>query len=99
MEVDARAPAPVELLSMHDTAYLVMIGDRLAVAPFRAVRRASFNRYGVVSLDGAAPIDAVRQRLTLASRFPYGIPESAFRQLLASAGQTAVDNLAIAARP
>ena len=82
-----------ELLAVTDTAYLMLVGSRLMVAPYAVLTHANFGWVGrVTSSVGELPSDKTRRRLVLYSRFPYGLSDSAMAGLLAKSGQTAPDN-------
>jgi hypothetical protein len=84
----------VELLAVDDSSYIVLSRDRVAVAPFRAVRKAVFQPIGTTTSDGRAPSSDHRSQLKYASRFPYGIPADVMSRLLEKSGQTRPDDLA-----
>lgn len=84
----------VELLEMQDSAYVVLADDRVAVAPFRLVLDATFDRIGRVAVARAAPAAKEQEQLRHASRFPFGIPAQALAALLAVHEQAAPDDLA-----
>lgn len=68
---------------------------RLRLVPFPAIERSSFEQLGgqVQIRDGQAPNAAARERLRLASRFPYGIQPEALAVLLKAHGQTALEGI------
>jgi hypothetical protein len=83
----------VELLALTDTAYVVMKWNRVAVAPYRQVRNASFRQFGIAAEEYAPPVGQRREDLRLLSRFPAGISPAVLAALLADTGQTAPDHL------
>jgi hypothetical protein len=88
-----RGPLRVELLAVDDSSYVVLSRDRVAVAPFRAVRKAVFEPIGTTTRDGRAPSSSHRAQLKYASRVPYGIPPAVMSRLLEKSGQPPPDDL------
>ena len=84
----------VELLELQDSAFVVLLDDRVGIAPFRVVLDARFDRIGVVAVARSAPPAELHEQLRLASRFPFGIPPEALAALLAVHDQAAPDELA-----
>jgi hypothetical protein len=89
----------VELLAVDDSSYVVLSRDRVAVAPFRIVRKAVFEPIGTTTRDGRGPSSSHRAQLKYASRFPYGIPPAVMSQLLQRSGQPRPDDLSAPGRP
>ena len=94
--VSGRTHSPVELLAIHDSGYVVLVGGRVGFASFPAVTRAWFRQLGpsVATDRMGVPAPDMREQLRFASRFPYGIPDQAMAALLQRGGQQAPDNLA-----
>jgi len=81
----------VELLELRDSSYVVLVRNRVAIVPFRAVSAWRFDQ--IANWRYAPPAGLLREQLTSASRFPYGMPPTALAELLAAAGQAAPDDL------
>ena len=82
-----------ELLAVSDTAYLMLAGSRVVIAPYAVVTRSSFAYVGAVTKSlGETPSGKRQRQAVLYSRFPYGVPESALSALLRKSGQSAPDN-------
>lgn len=91
--MDSWGTHDVELLALTDTAYLVMKWNRVAVAPYRQVRNASFRQFGIAAEEYRPPAGQRREDLRLVSRFPAGISPAVLAALLAETGQAAPDHL------
>ena len=62
--------------------------QRLRMTPFSAIRLAKFEQRPALRLrDGKPPSAAMRERLRLVSRFPYGMSPAVERDLLKAYGQ------------
>jgi hypothetical protein len=83
-----------ELLSFTDSAFVVLVGGRVAVAPFRHVERLAFSGFscGEFPSGNCLSPKSIEDARTV-SRFPYGIPAPALRALLERGKQTAPDSL------
>ena len=93
--LDSGKRVEVELLEVTDTAYVVLTGNRVAVAPYRALRRVYFEHQDWMDQpDHADPSSELRERLRYASRFPFGMPAATLAELLRRGGQDRPDNLA-----
>lgn len=79
------------LLAITDTTLVLQLGtsQRLIEVPTRVIRHFDFNPFGGGSNPTAAELNLLRQ----ASRFPFGIPESALASLLARADQAAIERI------
>ncbi|MFL5606342.1 MAG: hypothetical protein ACJ8AD_07850 [Gemmatimonadaceae bacterium] len=88
-----RAPLRAELLAIDDSSYVVLVRDRVTVAPFRLLKEAEFDPIGTTTRDGRAPSTDHRTQLKFASRFPYGIPAEAMSRLLEKSAQQRPDVL------
>jgi len=88
-----------ELLEVRDSAYVVLVGERVGIAPYWAIRSASFAHQDWVGAGRfRSPNASTRERLRYASRFPFGIGDAALAALFRVGGQTAPDYLALASR-
>jgi hypothetical protein len=96
ISVTRRPRVRVELLEVRDSAYVVLVNERVAVVPFRVVSGARFAQLGsYVAQPFSPPAPSVRETLRTMSRFPQGIPPGALAQLLAVAGQQEPDDLSV----
>ena len=96
----ARGPRRyVELLELRDSAFVLLVGDRVAIAPFRVVRGLALAQIGDVTFPFEPPRPSARQQLRMASRFPHGMPAPALAELLAASGQPAPDDLSAPGTP
>jgi hypothetical protein len=83
-----------ELLSVSDSGFVVLVGERVAVARFGRVDHLLFNGFscGVFPSGNCSQPRAIEEARAV-SRFPFGIPASAFRTLLERGKQTVPDSL------
>jgi hypothetical protein len=92
--IEVRSDALVLLSRLYATANGRMRGGELVLRliPFTAVRTSRFEQMGssITVSGGRAPDQRVRDRLRLVSRFPHGLSEAVWSQLLAKYGQTAL---------
>jgi hypothetical protein len=100
LRVGSEAYPEVELLTVQDSGYVVLTGNRIAFAPFRFVTEARFRQmgYGVPTDRNRVPVPEMREQLRHVSRFPYGIPTAAMAALLQQARQQAPDTLGLTVR-
>ncbi len=83
--VDSRvASFDAELLAVSDTGLLLAGDSGLVFAPYRAIRRATFNQLDDEIYKGVPPDAAARERLRLTSRFPHGVSAERLHALLAA---------------
>jgi hypothetical protein len=75
-----------ELLSVRDTSIMLLLGQRVAVAPLSGVASIAFGQYGSPTPAGK---EGLLDQARTAARFPYGIPPAALTVLLRQAGQDA----------
>lgn len=86
------AEAGGELLEVRDSAYVLLINDRVTVVPFTAIATGTFEHQDWMSFGSAATPNAeTRQRLRWDSRFPFGIRDPALAALLRAGKQTEPD--------
>ena len=89
----------VELLEVRDSAYVVLIDDRVAIAPYPSIKSASFEHQSWrTNQVAASPSARTRETLRHASRFPFGMRGAALEALLRVSGQTQPDYLGVAVR-
>ena len=88
-----------ELMTMHDSAFVLLAKGRLAIAPFRAVDQAQFGGVGWLVLRCRAPSAPRQEALLARSRHPYGIPPAVLARLLEASGQAAPDDLGASVPP
>jgi hypothetical protein len=86
------AEAAGELLEVRDSAYVLLINDRVTVVPFSAIASGTFEHQDWMSFGSVAmPNAETRQRLRWDSRFPFGIRDPALAALLRAGKQTEPD--------
>ena len=83
-----------ELLEVRDSAYVLLVDNRVAVVPYRAIQEAGFEHQDWACCSYANPSASVRERLRWSSRFPFGIRDEALAALLRASGQTRPDSVA-----
>lgn len=88
-----------ELMTMHDSAFVLLAAGRVAVAPFRAVDQANFAGVGWLVLRCRAPRAQRQEALLARSRHPYGIPPEVLERLLRASGQESPDDLGASVPP
>lgn len=76
-----------ELLEVQEGGLLLAHPRELIVFPFARIRRAEFAQFDDLTLTGAAPTAAQRERLRLLSRFPQGLTPALRTALLATRNQ------------
>ncbi len=77
-----------ELLEVRDTALLVLADSQVRLAPFKAIRSASFAQRGHLYFGGGeTPWRGQRLELQQLARFPAGVPPEAMGRLLQLCGQ------------
>lgn len=79
-----------ELLAVSDTGLLLANDSGLVYAPYRAIRRATFEQLDDEISRGETPDRATRDRLRLISRFPQGVSPERLQALLARHHQDAL---------
>jgi hypothetical protein len=86
------AEAAGELLEVRDSAYVLLINDRVTVVPFSAIASGTFEHQDWMSFGSVATPNAeTRQRLRWDSRFPFGMRDPALAALLRAGKQTEPD--------
>ena len=84
-----------ELLAVDDSAFVLLVRNRVGIARFRDMRSARFTLPGASPLVlGLGPKPAELARARMVSRFPYGITATAMATLLAASKQEVVEDLA-----
>jgi hypothetical protein len=73
-----------ELLAVRDSSLVLLLGERIAVAPLSAVESVTFAPEGT-PMSASRPETLLQARS--AARFPYGITPTALNVLLQHAGQ------------
>lgn len=80
-----------ELLAMRDTGFVLLVGNRVTLVRYGAIRSATFPQVASASLGRQPPTPAMRERLRLVSRFPQGISPELEQRLLAGYSQPTID--------
>jgi hypothetical protein len=81
-----------ELLEVRDSAYVMLVGNRVTIVPYRVLSSGSFERQDWTTFDSfASPSLETLQRLRWDSRFPFGMQDRALTALLRAADQTRPD--------
>lgn len=81
-----------ELLEVRDSAYVMLVDNRVTVVPFRLLAAAQFDRQDWADFSSlTTPSAATRQRLRMDSRFPFGMRDPALAALLRASGQARPD--------
>ncbi|HEX2780428.1 MAG TPA: hypothetical protein VHM30_13070 [Gemmatimonadaceae bacterium] len=89
-----------ELLTVNDTAYVLSWDQYVGVARYTDVKQADLEGIGYLhEWAKTKPPREALYRARLMSRFPYGIPDTALKQLLAVKQQAAVANFAVFSPP
>lgn len=79
-----------ELLAVQDTAFLLLVDQRLTLVPYGATTGGSARQQRSFFLKGRAPDRGLRERLRLLSRYPQGVSPELLARLLAAYGQPAL---------
>lgn len=91
LETTQRHKLAAELLEVQDTALLVLADAEVRLAPYRAIRRASFRQRANLSFgDGRTPSPDILLHLRQVARFPAGLPPGLLERLLDAHKQGAV---------
>ena len=78
-----------ELLEVRDSAYVMLVSDRVVIIPYRVLSSGSFDHQDWATFDSfARPSVETRQRLRWDSRFPFGMQDRALAALLRASGQS-----------
>jgi hypothetical protein len=86
------AEAVGELLEVRDSAYVLLVNDRVTVVPFTTIASGIFEHQDWMSFGSvASPNAETRQRLRWDSRFPFGMRDPALAALLRAGKQTEPD--------
>jgi hypothetical protein len=80
-----------ELLEVRDSAWVIATRQRIVLVPFRLMQGGVVEHSEQTIQLGLPPVAAVLQEHRLLSRFPYGMPDPALRELLASKRQNAME--------
>jgi hypothetical protein len=82
-----------ELLEVRDSAFVMLVGDRVTIVPYRAIANASFDHQDWAAFQTLTPTPSAeaRERIRWDSRFPYGMRPPALAALLRLSGQTEPD--------
>ncbi len=79
-----------ELLTVTDDRLVMLIANRLIELPVASIRQFQFSPFAKGS---AQPTQEQLERMRGASRFPYGIPDTALTALLARSGQSSIESV------
>jgi hypothetical protein len=82
-----------ELLEVRDSAYVLLVKERVTVVPYPAIVRAAFEHQDWLCCNYERPGASVRDRLRWASRFPFGMRDEALAALLRVGGQSTPDTI------
>jgi len=86
-----------ELLEVRDSAYVVLLSNRVTIVPFLSLRGAAFPHQDWGQLGSYThPSADTRDRIRWYSRFPFGMNDVALAALLRASGQTTPDVVASA---
>ena len=86
------AEAAGELLEVRESAYVLLLNDRVTVVPYTAIAVGTFEHQEWMSFGSvASPNAETRQRLRWDSRFPFGMRDPALAALLRAGKQTEPD--------
>ena len=78
-----------ELLEVRDSAYVMLVSDRVVIIPYGVLSSGSFDHQDWTTFDSFAhPSVETRQRLRWDSRFPFGMQDRAMAALLRAGGQS-----------
>jgi hypothetical protein len=91
--VNGGAQLSGELLEVRDSAYMLLVKDRVTFVPYAAIVRAAFEQQDWLCCTYERPNASTRERLRWASRFPFGIRDEAMAALLRTSGQTTPDTI------
>jgi len=81
-----------ELLEVRDSAYVMLVANRVTIIPYRTLESGSFEHQDWATLNSfASPSAETIQRLRWDSRFPFGMQDRAMAALLRAAGQSQPD--------
>ena len=87
-----------ELLEVRDSAYVMLVANRVTIVPYRALSSASFEHQDWATFDSfTSPSADTRARLRWDSRFPFGLQDRALAALLQSSGQAQPDVITVGA--
>jgi len=75
-----------ELLAVRDSSLLLLLGERIAVAPLSAIQKVTFAADGSTMTGQRAQTVNYARR---AARFPFGITPAALKVMLQQSGQDA----------
>jgi hypothetical protein len=86
------AEAGGELLEVRESAYVLLINDRVTIVPYTTIASGMFEHQDWMSFGSvASPNAETRQRLAWDSRFPFGMRDPALAALLRVGKQTEPD--------
>lgn len=89
-----------ELLTVNDTAYVLSWDQYVGIARYTDVKQAELEGIGYVhEWEKTKPAREALYRARLMSRFPYGIPDTALKQLLAVKQQSEIADFAVFSPP
>jgi hypothetical protein len=77
-----------ELLTVQDTALVVLVQDSVTLVPYRVLQAGRFSQVG--ELTETPPTKDFAARLRLVNRFPQGLTPEMLARLLAAYGQSAL---------
>lgn len=89
--VNGGAQLSGELLEVRDSAYVLLVKNRVTIVSYGAIVRAAFEHQDWLCCDYEHPSSRVRERLRAASRFPFGMRDEALAAILRVSGQTSPD--------
>lgn len=83
-----------ELLSVRDSSFVMLMGQRVVIAYFHDLDRVSFEGFSSGEFGPRErPSEKTIEQARAVSRFPYGIAEPALKTLFERGRQTAPDTL------